>query len=72
MHPVNELIIAFEEHVGLATPGAARLLGIGRSTYTHYRSGERDLPEYHRKHIDVLMRVSERLLRELIKESIDG
>ena len=69
---MNKCIIEFEESVGLDTPGAARLLGIGRSTYTHYRSAMRPLPDYHRKHMEVLMRVSQKLLRELIEESIDG
>lgn len=50
-HPV---LLQFEQSLGLGPTKAAMVLGIGLSTYAHYRSGFRELPEYHKLHIETL------------------
>jgi hypothetical protein len=64
----NQSLIDFEEAVQLDAKRAALLLGIGRSTYSHYRSGLRPLPQYHHYHMQDLAALSAELLRKRIKE----
>lgn len=54
-------------------PGSAHLLlGIGRSTYAHYRSGLRELPGYHVRHMRTIAMLDARTLNKLIKEVCHG
>jgi hypothetical protein len=70
---MQQLLSEFEGHTGLVPKQACLLLGIAYVTYAHYRSGTRELPYYHIRHIHTIYRLSGRQLQELIKEvTTDG
>lgn len=67
---MNQLLLAFEAHLGLGPVAASRVLRCAYSTYAQYRSGLRPLPTYHEGHIDALMRHTERELHAIVQERI--
>lgn len=69
---MNETVIAFEAHLELAPRAAARVLGVGYSTYAHYRSGMRPLPRYHQYHMQDLLALTRNRLLERIMERTNG
>jgi hypothetical protein len=69
---VKKMLVTFENHIGLGSTYAARLLGVAYPTYAAYRSGSRALPEYHERHIQALMLLDGRSLKKLIEEHAHG
>lgn len=65
---MNQTLIEFEQRTGLGPTFAARLLGVAYPTYAHYRSGHRDLPTYHARHVAHLLLHSPHMLKVIIKE----
>lgn len=51
----STFLIQFENFLGVGSTEAARVLGIGYSTYAAYRSQSRELPLYHAKHVHALL-----------------
>jgi hypothetical protein len=68
--PVNQVLLQLEEHTGLGPTFAAELLGIAYSTYAQVRSGRRELQDYTRNHIAVLMILTPEQLEQQIKERV--
>ena len=66
--PMNDTLINFETRTGLVPADAARLLGIGYSTYAAYRAGTRVLPRYHYCHVRAILDRSEAHLKRYTKE----
>lgn len=69
---LNSVLLNFEAHVGLGSTYAASLLGVAYPTYAQYRSGRRDLPLYHHRHIEALTLLAPKRLRQLIEEHAHG
>lgn len=69
---MNELLLLFEKNTCLKAVQAAKLLGIPSPTYYQYRrTGQ--MPLSVRRQVEVMMRISEDLLHELISEHVyDG
>ena len=65
---MNAILLRFEKSIGLGATYAARLLGVAYPTYAQYRSGRRELPLYHQRHIDALLRLPESELTGLIEK----
>lgn len=65
---MNAILLRFENSIGLGATYAARLLGVAYPTYAQYRSGRRELPLYHQRHIEALLRLSESELTGLIEK----
>lgn len=69
----NETLLEFEQQTGLGPTYAARLLGTAYSTYAQYRSGMRELPKYHRLHVQAVLLLPRCKIEKLIMEHvIDG
>jgi DNA-binding transcriptional regulator YdaS (Cro superfamily) len=66
----NLILTELETHTDLGPTFAARLLGVAYPTYAQYRSGRRELPQYHSNHIQALLLLSPVALRQLIKEHL--
>lgn len=64
---INRTLLHFEKATGLGPTFAARLLGVAYPTYAQYRSGRRTLQHYHARHIEALLLLQEKPLRELIE-----
>lgn len=69
---MNETLIEFEQRIGLGPTFAARLLCVAYPTYAHYRSGHRDLPGYHARHIAVIGMLNKTQLKHWIEEHAHG
>lgn len=69
---LNPVLLNFEAHTGLGSTYASALLGTAYPTYAQYRSGRRDLPLYHRRHIEALLLLAPEVLRRLIEEHTHG
>lgn len=69
---MQETLAEFEAHVELPAKQACLLLGIAYVTYAHYRSGAREMPAYHRRHIRTIYMLNGRQLRDLKKEVAHG
>lgn len=69
---MNEVLLHFETATGLGSTYAARLLGVAYPTYAQYRSGRRELPSYHARHIESLLLLSQRELTKLIERHAHG
>jgi hypothetical protein len=69
---VNPVLVQFEKHTGLGATRAAKLLGVGYSTYAQIRNGRRRLQRYTRNHIQALTTLSSDALDRLIKEHVYG
>ena len=69
---MNQVLVAFEESVGLPPKQACLLLGIAYVTYAHYRSGLRPLPPYHVRHIATIGLLNQRQLKTLIEDVTNG
>lgn len=65
---MNAILLRFEKSIGLGATYAARLLGVAYPTYAQYRSGRRELPLYHERHIEALLRLSDSELTGLIEK----
>ena len=65
---MNAILLRFEKSIGLGATYAARLLGVAYPTYAQYRSGRRELPLYHERHIEALLRLSDSELIGLIEK----
>lgn len=65
---MNETLVSFETYAKLGPTFVARLMGIAYVTYAHYRSGKRELPLYHERHIAVLRMLSKVDLQRLIEK----
>ena len=65
---MNAILLRFEKSIGLGATYAARLLGVAYPTYAQYRSGRRELPLYHERHIEALLRLPEVELTGLIEK----
>lgn len=65
---MNETLLHFEKTVGIGPTRTARLLGIAYVTYCQIKAGSRPLQEYHAKHIQALLLLSQQALSRLIKE----
>ena len=65
---MNNTLTDFERRTGLEPASAARLLGIGYSTYAAYRAGTRVLPRYHHNHVRSILDRSEAHLKRYTKE----
>lgn len=65
---MNAILLRFEKSIGLGATYAARLLGVAYPTYAQYRSGRRELPLYHQRHIEALLRLPESELTGLIEK----
>lgn len=50
-----KFLLQFEAKLEVGPTKAARALGVAYPTYAGYRSGSRELPLYHIKHIHALM-----------------
>jgi len=72
MYELNQQLVDFEAFVGLAPTRAHLLLGIAYITYAHYRSGKRQLPGYHARHIATIGMMSRRQIHQLIDEVSNG
>ena len=57
---MNETLITLERTIGLGATYAARLLGVAYPTYAQYRSGRRELPLYHQRHIELPAQLQKR------------
>lgn len=68
-HPI---LIDFEQHVDLGPTRACCLLGISYVTYAHYRGGSRELPDYHRRHIETIKLLTQSQLNRRIEELVHG
>jgi len=69
---MNETLITLERTIGLGATYAARLLGVAYPTYAQYRSGRRELPLYHRRHIELLLNLSPALLQMIVSKHAHG
>ncbi len=69
---MNATLRDFETRTALEPAGAARLLGIGYSTYAAYRAGTRVLPKYHSNHVRAILDRSEAHLKRYTKEHAHG
>lgn len=69
---MNSVLIEFEERIGKTPPEACKVLGVAYSTYAQYRSGLRDLPEYHLNHIDTLRYLRPGALKFIVRERTNG
>jgi DNA-binding transcriptional regulator YdaS (Cro superfamily) len=69
---MNETLLHFEASTGLGPTFAARLLGVAYPTYAQYRSGRRELPTYHSRHIEVLLLLSPSALSKIIERHSRG
>jgi len=69
---MNPTLVSLELRAQIGPSDAARLLGVGRSTYAHYRSGLRDLPIYHIRHVEVLLLLPPATLADLTARHCDG
>lgn len=65
---MNPVLLRFEKATKLGPTFAARLLGVAYPTYAQYRSGRRELPLYHQRHIEALMRLPDSELALLIEK----
>ena len=65
---MTAILLRFETSIGLGATYAARLLGVAYPTYAQYRSGRRELPLYHQRHIEALLRLSDSELTGLIEK----
>lgn len=65
---MNAILLCFEKSIGLGATYAARLLGVAYPTYAQYRSGRRELPLYHERHIEALLRLPVTELTGLIEK----
>ena len=70
--PINPVLSSLECHTALGPTFAARLLGVAYPTYAQYRSGRRELPLYHHRHIEALIALDVSVLTQLIKEHAYG
>jgi hypothetical protein len=68
----NKVLIDFESRVDLGPTYAARLIGIAYPTYAAYRSGSRELPDYHRNHVQALLLLAPEVLSDLKEEHAYG
>lgn len=68
----HQTLIEFEKHVDLGPTSACCLLGISYVTYAHYRGGQRELPVYHRTHIETIKLLSGQQLKRRIEELVYG
>lgn len=68
----NQVLIGFETHADLGPTFAAKLIGVAYPTYAAYRSGSRDLPDYHRNHVQALLLLPPKALDDLIEEHVHG
>lgn len=66
--PINAELIEFEALIELGSGSASRILGVSYPAYAKYRSGTRDLPLYHQRHIEVIGRMSRADLLKLIRD----
>lgn len=66
---MSELLALFEEHVGLVAQQASRLLGCPSATYYQYRRTDH-MPDYFRLYVELVMRIPEDLLDDLLKERV--
>ena len=69
---MNQLLLEFEQHVGLGPVNTSRLLGYAYVTYSQWRSGRRPLQDYSRNHIHDMMSLSEEKLNAAIKDRVYG
>ncbi len=69
---MNEILISFEKATGLGPTFAAKLIGIAYVTYAQYRNGSRPLQKYHAQHIEAILLLPERALRQLIDKHCYG
>ncbi|QJI52968.1 hypothetical protein XccvBFoX4_gp14 [Xanthomonas phage FoX4] len=65
-----ELLPRYEISVGLSPVDACRLLGVAYSTYNQYRRGQRSLPIYIALHVDLLMRLDQALLDQVVRDRL--
>lgn len=72
MAALNPVLLNFEARVGLGSTYASALLGTAYPTYAQYRSGRRDLPLYHHRHIEALLLLEPAVLNTLIKVHAHG
>jgi len=66
----NETLLDFEQRTGLGPTYAARLLGTAYTTYAQYRNESRDLPKYHRLHIQAVLLLPRTSVEQLIQEHV--
>lgn len=69
---INPVLQEFERLVSLGPTFAARLIGVAYPTYAQYRSGRRELPTYHQRHIQALLALERKVLVKLIEEHVYG
>lgn len=65
---MNPILLAFEAELALGPTFAARLLGVAYPTYAHYRSGKRELPLYHYRHVETFLALSASERARLVKD----
>lgn len=71
-HVKNDLILELEDACGMGPTRVARLIGSAYPTYAAYRSGTRELPLYHQRHIECLLLLPQPILFNLIEKHIHG
>lgn len=69
---MNETLLHLEKTTGLGPTFVARLLGVAYPTYAQYRSGLRPLQKYHARHIEALLMLPNRSVRQLIERHVNG
>lgn len=69
---LNKALVQFEAQVGLGPTYVARMFGIAYPTYAAYRSGSRELPDYHRNQIELIMLLSDHARQKYIKDYAYG
>ncbi len=69
---MNETLIHFEQSIDLGPTFVARLLGVAYPTYAQYRSGRRELPTYHMRHVEAFLLLSSTAQRKLIERYSRG
>lgn len=70
--PPHATLLAFEAEFNLGPTFAARVLGVAYATYAQYRSGRRELPQYHLNQIALLRLLAEAHRHDYIQERLHG
>lgn len=69
---LNEILIELERRTALGPTYVARMMGIAYPTYAHYRSGLREFPGYHARHVELIFSLTDPQLKNWIKEHAYG